>query len=334
MRRSTRATSRVSAAAKQVAASKRAPKRARSTSTPKEPPTAVPVCCTTLLGCGDGGVRSRVVSSASGSNLAEGWEAVAEWLRSDPAPESPASEALPATLDLSFEERAWKAGLEVVGVDEAGRGPLAGPVVAAAVSVVGPSSVDRAPVLGVNDSKAISEAERDSLAEQLMSHPRIRWAIVATGVHSIEEFNILRAALDSMTAAADAVLSLSAGSWEMSRVRVLIDGNRMPPAFLPRPKRSEADGPSFEAETIVKGDAKCYSIAAASILAKVARDKMMVHLGARYPEYDLATHKGYPTPQHMALVKAIGPSPIHRLTFAPLKGVWTRSKTGEPVRVE
>lgn len=292
-------------------------------------------------------------------------------------------------LDLSMEHALLtrQPGSVVIGVDEAGRGPLCGPVVAAAVMILPiglthgmpeadgdaqaasasrkPSateapltasdaaagktaSPDSVPVPGVTDSKLLSESEREALACSLIRHPRVVWAVAAADAVAIEKHNILRAALDCMTVAADAVAHQMPGTAD---VHVFVDGNRMPPAFKARiaaaeaateaevakhashaavDTRTAAGHARFSAETAVKGDSRCYSIAAASVLAKVMRDRVMVELDHTYPKYGMAGHKGYPTPAHMATVKAIGPSRVHRLTFAPLKGHWERGPDGNP----
>lgn len=216
-------------------------------------------------------------------------------------------------------------------------GPLAGPVVAAAVALLEPGV--RVP--GVDDSKKIDEAQRDAAYARLTTDPRIAWAVAVVDHETIDHINILQAALRAMTEAMDAL--------SVRPSFVYIDGNRMPPAFKARlaerrtvpvdPKRAAimaaggADGGRassttsmpFTAETVVGGDGKVFSIAAASIIAKVHRDRLMRALDEAYPNYGLAQHKGYPTPAHVAALARFGPSPIHRLTFAPLKGKFERA---------
>ncbi|KAA0163318.1 hypothetical protein FNF27_04729 [Cafeteria roenbergensis] len=302
------------------------------------------------------------------------------WLASAHSAAAAASGAEAASLmGMALEDAARAAGWRhVIGVDEAGRGPLCGPVVSAAVMVLparsgegGPGDDTSAePVPGVMDSKTLAEPERERLAEALMAHERVVWAVAAAGPRAIEQHNILRAALDGMTVAADAVLLASEGRssggrssaasaaargadagpvWRGSGAKVFVDGNRMPPAFKGRMEQSlaaeqgqnEGEGQgedkgrcdAFEAETLVKGDSRCYSIAAASVLAKVTRDRIMKELDGKYPGYDMAGHKGYPTPAHMAIVREKGATDSHRLTFAPLKGHWTRDESGKAVPV-
>jgi len=200
----------------------------------------------------------------------------------------------------------------VVGTDEAGRGPLAGPVVCAACWV--PSDVI---IPGIADSKALTEEQREKLYEKLTTHPKVIWEASVQDNHVIDDINILAASLKGM---AESVEGLSTPA-----DYVLVDGNRDPPF---------KEGLEFE--TVVKGDAKCYCIAAASIIAKVTRDRMMYKLDKKYPVYKLAQHKGYPTKLHKELVLKHGPSPIHRITFAPIKTMEGTDLTGtywDPKRV-
>jgi ribonuclease HII len=178
----------------------------------------------------------------------------------------------------------------ICGVDEAGRGPLAGPVVCAAV-ILRATSIPE----GLNDSKTLSPVRRERMLNILLTTAEIAISVVEPP--EIDDLNILWA---SMTGMSRAVRALDADF-------ALIDGNRLPPD-LP-----------CEGEAIVKGDAKSLSIAAASIVAKVTRDRLMVEADARYPGYGLAKHKGYPTRAHMEALRALGPTPIHRWSFAPVK---------------
>lgn len=192
--------------------------------------------------------------------------------------------------DFALERPHWSAGLRrVAGVDEAGRGCLAGPVVAAAAIL--PPDAD---LPGLDDSKKLTPERRDAL------YDRIHAEALAVGVGAcspaeIDELNILWAAMEAMRRA---VVDLA-----LPPDLALIDGNRVPPG-LPIP-----------AEAIVKGDAKSLSIAAASIIAKVTRDRLLVALDAEHPAYGFAGHKGYPTAQHYAALAAHGPTPHHRRTF-------------------
>ncbi len=182
-------------------------------------------------------------------------------------------------------------GLLIAGVDEAGRGPLAGNVVAAAV-ILG----DDWPA-GIDDSKKLTENKREHLAEQIMVTARA-WSIGRATPEEIDELNILEA---SMLAMKRAVESLS-----MVPQCVLVDGNRLPRW-------------SYRAEAVIGGDAIEPAISAASILAKVTRDRELYALDAAYPEYGFARHKGYPTPEHLRALKQFGVTPLHRRSFGPVK---------------
>lgn len=182
----------------------------------------------------------------------------------------------------------------VAGVDEVGRGPLCGAVVTAAV-ILDPSR----PIEGLNDSKKLSEARREALFP-LIQQQALAWCIARAEVEEIDRLNILQATLLAMQRA---VAGLS-----ITPQRVLVDGNRCPK--LPMP-----------AAAVVKGDSRVPAIAAASILAKVARDREMGELDLRYPGYGLAKHKGYPTPLHLAALRQLGVTPIHRRSFAPVRAL-------------
>jgi ribonuclease HII len=182
----------------------------------------------------------------------------------------------------------------VAGVDEAGRGPLAGPVVAAAV-VLDPAFT----IEGVADSKTLSAARRETLFENITQRA-IAVGIGDASVDEIDRLNIYHATLLAMQRA---VLALS-----VTPVRVLIDGNAAP--ALPYP-----------VTTIVKGDRTEPAISAASIIAKVTRDRLMDELDRRYPQYGFAQHRGYPTAAHVAALERYGASPIHRLSFRPVANV-------------
>ncbi|MET0329355.1 MAG: ribonuclease HII [Luteimonas sp.] len=182
--------------------------------------------------------------------------------------------------------------LRIAGVDEAGRGPLAGPVVVAAV-ILHP----RRPIDGLDDSKKLTEKRREALYPQILEHAQA-WHIAFVDVDEIDRINIFQA---TMTGMARAVQALAPAA-----ERVLIDGNRLP-RDLPCPARA-----------IVGGDAIEPSIMAASILAKVARDRAMVDLHVRHPEYGFDRHKGYGAPTHLAALLEHGPCPAHRRSFAPV----------------
>jgi len=187
----------------------------------------------------------------------------------------------------------------VAGVDEAGRGPLAGPVFAAAV-ILDPLR----PIVGLADSKTLSESKRDSLYI-LIKEAALSWSIAAASVEEIDRLNILQATLLAMQRA---VQGLSIQPEE-----VLVDGNRLPDLTMP-------------AQAIVKGDSKVQAISAASILAKVERDKLMLDYHQRYPDFSFHLHKGYGTKQHLAEIERFGFLEIHRRTFNPVKTMLMRQK--------
>ena len=188
-----------------------------------------------------------------------------------------------------FEAAAIEAGYTVVaGTDEAGRGPLAGPVYAAAVILPQGLVID-----GLNDSKKITEKKREKLFDVICKEA-ISYGIAFATPEEIDQYNILNA---SQLAMRRAVAML-----DPTPDMVLVDGN-------------VAREFPMATQTVVKGDALSLSIAAASILAKVSRDRVMAELAKEYPQYQLDKHKGYPTPLHMNLVRELGPSPIHRKTF-------------------
>lgn len=181
--------------------------------------------------------------------------------------------------------------LLIAGVDEVGRGPLAGPVVTAAV-ILDPAR----PIAGLADSKAISEKKRERLFEEIREKA-LAWAIGRCEVEEIDQLNILQA---TMVAMQRAVAGLSP-----QPEHALIDGNRCP--TLP-----------CGCEFVIKGDGKIPAISAASILAKVTRDREMVELDLQYPGYGLAGHKGYPTKSHIEALTTLGVTPIHRRSFGPV----------------
>ena len=192
-------------------------------------------------------------------------------------------------LDYKLEQKLIDDGFEVVcGVDEAGRGPLCGPVVAAAVIL--PSGLY---IEGLNDSKKLTEKKREALFE-IIKEKAVAYAIAEASPAEIDEINILNASMLAMKRAVEA-LPIKADF-------ALIDGNC-------------SRGFNIPTETVVKGDAMSYSIAAASILAKVTRDRQCIELDREYPEYGIAKHKGYPTKDHMDAVKKYGPAPIYRRSF-------------------
>lgn len=180
----------------------------------------------------------------------------------------------------------------IAGVDEAGRGPLAGPVVVAAV-ILDPSQ----PITGLDDSKRLSEKKREELFPLIRRHA-LAWAVVEVGPEEIDQINILQATLRGMQRAVDRL--------SVSPTLALVDGNRAP--SLP-----------CRVKTIVQGDRLEPAISAASIVAKVWRDRLMGELHLRYPVYRFDRHKGYPTALHLSLLSLHGPCPAHRRTFGPVR---------------
>ena len=192
-------------------------------------------------------------------------------------------------------------GKFVAGVDEAGRGPLAGPVVAAAV-ILDPA----VPIRGLDDSKRLSPRRRVDLDIEIRERA-VSYAVARADVEVIDAINILQATMQAMREAV--------GRLDPAPRQVLVDGNRCPD--LPCPVRA-----------VVGGDATIAAISAASILAKVARDREMIEMDRRYPGYGFARHKGYGTRAHRDALLRFGPSPIHRLSFAPVKSALARHAPG------
>ena len=203
----------------------------------------------------------------------------------------------------SEDERLWRAGQwPVIGTDEVGRGPLAGPVVAAAVVLPADDGL-----VGLRDSKATTARHREALVP-LIEGRALAYAVVEASEEEIAERNILGA---SMWAMAQAVQRVAAQLDGLDAAVVCVDGNRpIPPQLMGTVTLPQV--------TLVKGDSRCRAIAAAAILAKVHRDRLMVELDARYPVYGFAGHKGYPTAAHLAALEAHGPCPAHRRTFGPV----------------
>jgi ribonuclease HII len=191
-----------------------------------------------------------------------------------------------------YEQQLWQQHFSAIaGVDEAGRGPLAGPVVAAAV--IFPQHHSTIP--GINDSKQLSEKKRDFLFDVVCQHA-VSFGIGVVDHHEIDHLNILQATYKAM--------SIAVENCHIPPDYVLVDGRGLPRLAMP-------------AQAIIKGDAKSLSIAAASILAKVTRDRLMVELHGHYPEYGFQQHKGYPTKKHIQAIRKHGLSPVHRRSFRP-----------------
>ncbi|WPP02168.1 ribonuclease HII [Pseudomonas sp. HR96] len=183
----------------------------------------------------------------------------------------------------------------VCGVDEVGRGPLCGAVVTAAV-ILDPAR----PILGLNDSKKLTEARRELLYEEI-TEKALSWFIARAEVAEIDSLNILHATMLAMQRAVEGL--------HITPRHAMIDGNRCPNLRIP-------------ASAVVQGDAKVPAIAAASILAKVSRDREMTAFDLIYPGYGIGAHKGYPTPVHLEALARLGPTPIHRRSFAPVRAAY------------
>lgn len=194
---------------------------------------------------------------------------------------------------LQEEERASARSIFIAGVDEAGRGPLAGPLAVAAV-ILDPAR----PIAGLNDSKQLSEAKREALYPLIIEHA-LAYCIVLIERDEIDRLNIFQATMTGMSRAVAGLVPVAH--------EALIDGNKLP-KDLPCPGRA-----------IVGGDALEPAISAASILAKVSRDRVMVTLDSVHPGYGFAVHKGYPTPAHLAALRQLGPCAQHRRSFAPVR---------------
>jgi len=188
----------------------------------------------------------------------------------------------------------------LAGVDEAGRGPLAGPVVAAAVILPTAWVLEGIPDdwADLNDSKQLSESRREEFFAGLTTHPAVRFAVASVEPGVIDAINILQATHRAMN---EALAGLG-----QDVEHALVDGRPVRTLRLPQ-------------TALVKCDSLSYSIAAASVLAKVTRDRVMREADSKWPGYGFATHKGYPTPEHLEAVGRLGPCPIHRLSFAPLR---------------
>jgi ribonuclease HII len=180
----------------------------------------------------------------------------------------------------------------VAGVDEAGRGPLAGPVIAAAV-ILDP----KLPIAGLRDSKKLTETRRNALFDEITGNA-LAWAVGRADVEEIDSINILQATLLAMRRAVDQLVPAADAA--------LVDGNQCPRLACP-------------VQTVIKGDDKVAAISAASIIAKVSRDREMLELDNLYPGYGLARHKGYPSRMHLEALQILGVTPIHRRSFAPVR---------------
>jgi ribonuclease HII len=188
----------------------------------------------------------------------------------------------------------------VAGIDEAGRGPLAGPVVAAA-AVIDRTAAKRRLLKLINDSKQLELEDREAAYEAMVASGLVKYAVAEATVEEIDRFNILQATFLAMRRALEALSQQSDVRLDV----VLIDGNQVPPRL------------GCKAETIVGGDARSYSIAAASIFAKVTRDRYMAKLAETYPGYGWETNRGYGSEEHLDAISRLGPTPHHRMSFSP-----------------
>ncbi len=194
---------------------------------------------------------------------------------------------------FKHERNLFKTGIQIVaGIDEAGRGPLAGPVVAAAVILPAKFRHKK-----LNDSKKLSAPVREEIYLELTASVEIHWHAAVVGVEEIDRMNILRATHHAMR--------LAVAGLRVAPQHVLIDGLPVRPFPIPQ-------------TALVDGDALSFSIAAASVIAKVTRDRIMIEMHALYPDYDFARHKGYSTPDHLDRLHKHGPCPIHRRSFEPV----------------
>lgn len=208
---------------------------------------------------------------------------------------------IPAPDRLLHERALWSQGLRpIAGVDEAGRGPLAGPVVVAAVILPRTWERDGVPEAfrDLNDSKQLTGRQRDTFFDRIREEDGLLHAIVTVSHQDIDRLNIL--------AATHLGMNQALAGLPCNPVHVLVDGTRVPSLRWPQ-------------TPLVKGDSLSYSIAAASVLAKVTRDRFMTEADQAFPGYGFARHKGYPTPDHLKALERLGPCPIHRLSFAPLR---------------
>jgi len=213
---------------------------------------------------------------------------------------------------LRHERTAWSSGHHrLAGLDEAGRGPLAGPVIAAAVHMDRDflEAEEHGLWAGLNDSKQLTARARDIFCERLQTDPRVRWGVGRADVAEIDELNILKATHLAMARAVGAL----AADMDL----VLVDG--LPVAGLP-----------CASQAIVEGDAQSLLIAAASVIAKVTRDRLMVEFEAAFPGYGFARHKGYGTAAHLAALRRLGPCPLHRRSFAPVARAADGSRSQVP----
>ena len=205
---------------------------------------------------------------------------------------------------LTEEEKLWHRGYAVIGVDEVGMGPLAGPVIAVAVMIRAKTAKEMKDLvaLGVRDSKMLSEKKRERIFEVLAAHPLVAWGHGSVDEKTVDEINVLQAGLQAMRQAV-AHLCAERKDTEEGRLFLCVDGTRIIPDII------------ADQRAIIGGDAKVFSIACASVIAKVLRDRMMNDYAKQYPEYGFEKHKGYGTKMHFEMISKYGPCPIHRKSF-------------------
>ncbi len=201
--------------------------------------------------------------------------------------------------NLQEEKKLWQRGYKkVVGLDEVGRGPLAGPVVACAVAINGPSPK----IKNIKDSKQLSAKQREEIYKILTKHPNVEWGVGKVSEKIIDKINILEATKLAMQKAVRSLESKMLEAGPPTIDFLILDGNFSIKSAIPQ-------------KSIIKGDEKVFSCSCASIIAKVTRDRMMQKYDKKYPHYDFASNKGYPTRFHRQMIKKYGPSKIHRQTF-------------------
>ncbi|MEK7488134.1 MAG: ribonuclease HII [Patescibacteria group bacterium] len=205
---------------------------------------------------------------------------------------------------LTEEEKLWRLGYAVIGVDEVGMGPLAGPVIAVAVMIRAKTTkeIEDLAALGVRDSKMLSEKKRERIFEVLTTHPLVAWGHGSVDEKTVDEINVLQSGLQAMRQAVAHLCAERKGA-EDKRLFLCVDGTRIIPDII------------ADQRAIIAGDAKVFSIACASVIAKVLRDRIMNDYAKQYPEYGFEKHKGYGTKMHFEMISKYGPCPIHRRSF-------------------
>ncbi len=205
---------------------------------------------------------------------------------------------------MTEEEKLWRRGCTVIGVDEVGMGPLAGPVIAVAVTIRAKvaKEIEDIIALGIRDSKMVSEKKREYIFEALTTHPRVEWGRGSVDEKTVDQINVVQAGLRAMREAVTHVCAQRKSAAD-ERLFLCVDGTRIVPDII------------ADQKSIIAGDAKVFSIACASIIAKVLRDRMMREYAQQYPEYGFEKHKGYGTELHFEMIAKYGPCPIHRRSF-------------------